>query len=233
MRAGVVTGLAAEAATIRRALGNDPSFDIRCDGPGNEAAAKAARELIANGCDGLVSMGLAGGLKKSIESGTVIVASRIVDTDGSIYRTDPRWHRQVLRRLLSDDGVLDGTIVGAAAPVTSPEAKAALHAATDSDVVDMESAAVAAVAKEAGVPFIAIRAVADPARRNIPGAFLRAMKPSGKLAPMTLLRTLLRNPLLLFSGIRLATDAAAARSALRRVVPVLRRALAPADFGEE
>lgn len=233
MPAGIVTGLAAEAAAIRRAMGKNPSIDMRCAGPGGEAAERAARDLLARGCNGLVSMGLAGGLRPSLEPGTVIVASSVAGPEGTLYRADSRWHRQVLRRLLSDDGVLAGSVATAEAPLTTAEAKSRLYAATESDAVDMESAAVAAVAKEADIPFIAIRAIADPARRAVPDAFLRAMTPAGELAPTALLPALLRNPLLLIAGVRLAADAAAARAALRRVVPVLARALASADLGEE
>jgi len=58
--------------------------------------------------------------------------------------------------------------------------------------VDMESAAVAAVAQERALPFLAVRAIADPADMALPSAVMRAADAHGRInRPVLLAHTLL------------------------------------------
>jgi adenosylhomocysteine nucleosidase len=128
---GIVCGLPREAGLLR-GLG----YSVRCEGPGAANARRAAARLIAEGCDVLVSFGVAGGLDPKLKVGD-IVRDRIHSAD---------------------------------APVTSPAQKARLFRTTGAVAVDMESEAVAEVAREAGVRFAVVRAIVDPAHRSLPRA---------------------------------------------------------------
>ena len=66
---GIVTGLASEAACLGKV-----QF-CRVAGADAVRAGLAARALIAEGCLGLLSFGLAGGLDPNLEPGAVIVAA--------------------------------------------------------------------------------------------------------------------------------------------------------------
>jgi hypothetical protein len=70
-------------------------------------------------------------------------------------------------------------VFGADEIVASAAAKAALFASSRAGAVDMESHGAARAAKDAGVPFAAFRAIADPSTRALPGAALDAVAPDG------------------------------------------------------
>jgi adenosylhomocysteine nucleosidase len=104
-------------------------------------------------------------------------------------------------------------LAGAAVVVTAVE-KATLFAATDADAVDLESGAVARVALAHGVPFAVLRAVADPAARNLPPAALIALDGGGRIGFLRVLGSVIGNPGQVPGLLALARDAAAARRAL-------------------
>ena len=81
----------------------------------------------------------------------------------------------------------------------------------------MESHAVAAAAARAGVPFIAVRAIADPAERAIPTSALAGLAPDGSTRPIAVVARLALRPWQIAGVIRLAADSAAALAALRGV----------------
>jgi adenosylhomocysteine nucleosidase len=81
----------------------------------------------------------------------------------------------------------------------------------------MESAAVATEAKNAGVPFIAIRALADPAGMTVPQSALTALDELGGSRLVKLLKALARNPVELFALFQLARNFRAAQSTLADV----------------
>ena len=91
----------------------------------------------------------------------------------------------------------------------------------------MESGAVATVAAAAGVPFAVLRAICDPADRDLPRAALVGLDDAGRIAPMRVLWSLIRNPGQIGGLIALAGDAAAAREALRARVALIAAGQAP------
>ena len=62
--------------------------------------------------------------------------------------------------------------------VSSVAEKRSLHQRTGASTVDMESASVGAKAAEANIPFIVIRAAADPAERALPQSALVGLAPN-------------------------------------------------------
>jgi adenosylhomocysteine nucleosidase len=109
-------------------------------------------------------------------------------------------------------------LAAVATPVAHAADKARLFAATGAAVVDMESGAVAAVATAAGLPFAVLRVVCDPAGRDLPPAALVALDGDGAIAALGVLASLLRHPGQIPALLRLARDAAAARTGLRALV---------------
>ena len=81
----------------------------------------------------------------------------------------------------------------------------------------MESHVVAAVAAAAGVPFIAVRAIADPAARALPRAALAAAGPDGTLQLGALVAALLARPGEIGDMVGLARASRKAMRALRGV----------------
>src|SRR5262249_60264974 len=72
--------------------------------------------------------------------------------------------------------------------------RAALRGAGGGAAVDMESPAGAGEAVAAGLPFLVIRAIADPAGRALPAAALAGLAPDGSARPWAVLLSLLRRP---------------------------------------
>ncbi len=212
-RIGIVTGLQMEARLVRpgRSVDEDPLL-VACDGPGPRRAYEAARRLVEAGADGLVSFGLAGGLDPELAPGTAILPAAILDEDGTRFDCAGDWRDG----LASRDPALQcvDALATVSRPLASVEAKAALRARTGASAADMESAAVARAAMEAGLPFLAIRAISDRAGDTIPGAALEGMRADGHTAALPVLVYLAAHPGELGALIRLARQTGRAKRAL-------------------
>ncbi len=115
-------------------------------GIGAKAAARAARIVLDLGraCT-LISAGSAGALKSELKVGQVLRPSTVIDETGN-------------NRFSVQGGT--GTLVTAGS-IVGPGEKARLASLFSADAVDMEAAAVAAVAQERRVEFLAIKSVSD------------------------------------------------------------------------
>lgn len=203
---GLVCGLRAEAALLARR----PRLLVAV-GLGPERAAAEAHDLLRRGARALVSFGTAGGLDPALRAGSLVLPERVVAPGGAILPVDPALALRLGRR------PVQGTLASVGAAVVTAAAKAALRAATGAVAVDLESAAVAAVAHDAGVPFAALRVVLDKADRALPPAALAGLAPDGGTRPLSVLAALLRRPQDLPGLVALARAQGRALGALRRV----------------
>ncbi len=96
--------------------------------------------------------------------------------------------------------------------------KAAAHSTSGAVAVDMESHAIAAVAASADVPFVAIRAIADPAGRPLPRAVLGSIGPGGRPRVGHVILGICLRPWETPALLHLRGDTAAALASLRRLV---------------
>lgn len=212
-RVGAVTGLAYEAACLRRAFGSTP-IAIELTGGRPERVGAAVDRLLAGGATAVLSFGMAGGLDPALAPGRIVIAEGIVLPDGRTWPTDREWV-SILRRAAVSAGAACGLIAGVDTPVTTPAEKQALHRRSAALAVDMESHAVA-VAAEGRAAVAVIRVIVDPASRAVPPAAVAGLREDGGIAVTALLGSLLRRPGQVCGMIALARDAAAARPALRR-----------------
>jgi adenosylhomocysteine nucleosidase len=220
---GIVTGLAAEAAILRRAADARRTSErplIVCAGPGEAAARSAADTLARAGADGLMSFGLAGGLDPSLVPGTVIAATAVRSASGESFATDPAWHVRFLSLLAGRPRPLVTEIASAAVPVATIAAKRALFAATGAAGVDMESMGVARAARAAQIPFLAVRVICDPGMRPLPDAAVMAIGPGGRLRVGAVLGRLALRPVDLPALVRLVRDYRKAKARLRNVAAI-------------
>jgi hopanoid-associated phosphorylase len=206
----IVTGLVQEA---RIAAG--PGMTVIC----SSSNPLQLRTLLA-GFDpstvrGVISFGVAGGLDPSLKSGDVVVATEVVDGES-------RWQAGLaLSEELIDGSGLGGRkvvragLAGVEQVVVGQAGKAVLHAATGASAVDMESHIAAAYAREAGLPFAALRVISDPATRALPAIARSAIKPNGNIDLKKVLGGLARNPLTLRALVSTGIDFNRALRSLR------------------
>lgn len=224
---GLIVALPEESRSLglRLMRGNDPvrlgAANVLVSGAGPENARRAADQLLESGVGGLISWGCAAALHPSLRPGALLLPGRVVGCDGAALETDPDWHRRLGAALAGANIPFDhGDLIESPTIVATAEDKRAL-AARGAHAVDMESAAVARAARAANKPFLAIRAVADPADMAVPSAVLRAMDAEGKVNLRRLLAALLAKPGELPALIRLGLHFNAALDALRRVHHVI------------
>lgn len=217
---GVICGLTQEADCLDVfPAGRRPS--IRCSGASTERALALARRMTAEGCRGLLSFGTAGGLAADLKPGCVVIPRSVAVDDGRVFDTSESWRESVLRGLSGAGAIDTRTMAGSGAVVATPAAKRALAEKTNAVAVDMESHAVARAAQEAGVPFLVIRAVADPVGRTIPDWVLGNITEAGDPRHGAILAGLLKKPWELPALIGLAGDNRKAIAALGRVAGLL------------
>lgn len=138
---GARSGVARQPALFESDLGV-----LVIGGIGAKAAGRAARLALELGpMDMLVSAGSAGALRPELRVGQVLRPTAVIDA-----ATGARFGSQ------GDDGTLL-TSSGILGPETKKEAAVRFMA----DAVDMEASAVAAVAQEKGIGFLAVKAISD------------------------------------------------------------------------
>ncbi|MHB1218900.1 MAG: phosphorylase family protein [Alphaproteobacteria bacterium] len=211
---GVLCGLVAEADILRHAV---PAKDqilvaITAARPGRARA--CAERLIAQGATGIASFGLAGGLDPALAPGALLLPERVIGPDGAAYPTDSTWRRSLEAITGAEQA---STLLGSDTIVATPADKARLFRETGAAAVDMESHAAAAVAAAAKLPFLVVRAVADPAGRAIPRAAMAGLDAEGRTLVLPVILALTKRPGDLPGLLRLAADSRAGFATLRRV----------------
>lgn len=205
----VVVGLAFEA----RIAGISKGTAICCRR--GDAAARAMQDALDSpACRGVISFGIAGGLDRSLRSGTHLVASHVITPEGTIP-THEGWSRTLLN---SSSEALHAPILGADDVIIEPDEKHDLFARTGAVAVDTESHITALMARERGLPFTCLRIVADPAHRRVPKAAISGLHPDGRAYPAGVMRELLRRPRETAALLAIARDTWRARRVLARAI---------------
>ena len=180
----------------------------------------------------VVSWGLCGALDPRFRPGDLILGAEVVSGGGAV-RADEAVTSSMAQRLGGAGArVVVERLAASDAPILTAAAKAELRRATGAVAVDMESLIAGQYALKQRIPFAILRAVADPAERNLPSLALEAVAPDGGIDTVAIIGALIRSPSQ-FAGLRaLATDSGAAFRALKRcrsLLPGLFLGLGSAD----
>jgi hopanoid-associated phosphorylase len=221
---GIVVALPEELQTL--SLKKIPpsalnSVLVICSGAGAENARKATETLILNGATRLISWGCAAALSPELKSGDLTLASELLDANHQRIDLKSKWHQHVQNELSKTLPVHTGTLLESREIVSLSSEKKQLYTATKAIVLDMESVAVAKVAQENNLPFLAIRAIADPVTMDLPKAVSVAMSNKGKVLISPLLKYLLLHPSELAGLIKLGLHFSAAKKTLKHVATQL------------
>jgi hopanoid-associated phosphorylase len=216
-RIGVVTGLASEAVVATAMLGDtSPSVEIVCAGASASRADRLARQLVANGAEALLSFGIAGALAPDLDCGDLVIADGVRSTNGNDYACHAAW-RAALSVELARSALphRQGAVLASARALMLANDKQKAYRDSGCLAVDMESGAVAAVAADAGLPFLAVRAIADRAQDSLPTLVENAVRPDGMPAIGRALAGMIRRPGEIPAVLRLARQSELALARLR------------------
>jgi adenosylhomocysteine nucleosidase len=187
---------------------------LALSGIGRAAAAAAAQSLIDAGVSALMTFGMAGGLDPALKPGSVVIPCELLASDGARYVANPAWREQVAAAISPLRAVTEGNLLTSTHAIETPADKAAAFRATGAAAVDMESAAVAAIAAQHNLPFIAVRVIVDTAADMLPRAVVAASK-AGRVRLARLIGGLILAPREIGSLVRLAQRYRIAMRSLR------------------
>ncbi len=219
---GVICGLKSEAQAVTASI-DQSKIRIGISGANAQRAQEIAATFCVSGASAILSIGISGGLDPTLKPGDILIGDRVLADDGSIWSADSCLFGS-LKDEIVDSAAAIGALFGADQIIESSEKKAELFQTYAALAVDMESHGAARAAANAGVPFLAIRAIADPANRALPSAALGAVAPDGSTRVLKTLGAALRDPKQFPALMTLGVDSAAATKTLRRDLgPLFRR----------
>lgn len=216
---GVICGLKAEAAAVRDAV-RDKRLRVGVSGADAVRAETIATTLCHEGAGAIVSIGVSGGLDPALAPGDLIIGNEIIADDGAVWESH-LYLMGAMRDAARALGAKTGKLFGSDEIIQNTSKKSALFHNHNALAVDMESHGAARAAAAAGVPFLAIRAIADPADRALPPAALNAVAADGSTRTLVTLAAALRDPKQFPALMKLGKDSKAALKTLRRDLGVL------------
>lgn len=205
-----ICGLEAEAKLLRK-LGVEARVTAGDAARGRAEAENAA----AKGKGALLSFGIAGGIAPGLAAGSLLLPRAVKSESGEVFPADEKL-RADLVAALKQAGLefSEGALLGLDHLAKTREDKEALFYQSRAEAVDTESIFVARAALRAGIPFIVLRAISDPAEVSLPPAAAIGLDQAGRPAIRPVLTSLLQNPLQLFGLIRAAIGTNRALKAL-------------------
>jgi hopanoid-associated phosphorylase len=197
-------------------------------GGGKASLAARLEEALAEDADGIISIGIAGGLAPPLKPGDCVVASEVV-SGGERYATDAEWTARIVAAL---PAAILAPLAGMDAVIADAPGKAKLHRTTGAYAVDMESHIVARAARAHGIPFAALRTIADGANSQLPLLVTSALNEDGSVNVGAVLSGLIARPQDTLSLIRTARQSEKAFAALLRCRHALGSRLLGPDLGK-
>ncbi|MEI7796340.1 MAG: phosphorylase [Methylococcaceae bacterium] len=162
-------------------------------GAGAENARKAAELLVSKGATQLMSWGCAAALSPDLKMGDLVLADSLLNSDGLETAVNSTWHQHAKTVLGSTVVAYKGALFNSNKLVSTAEEKQAIYEKTGAIALDMESGAIAEVAQHYALPFLAIRAIADPASMDLPLAISKALNENGEIEISKIIASLVFN----------------------------------------
>ena len=237
MKIGIITAMPEETAAIIRALGQTQKkisnsrtlyqaqmagheIVVAESGMGFVNATTAARQLISElRPDLVISAGFCGGIAEGLLVGDAVVATAltIVSEKGlqEVTVTIPSCsHDYVSRQAAEGQRVYAGLFATTTAIMPKNRLAALLPADAPFPVVEMESAAIARLAGEKGIPFVGLRTVSDPSDEELGFSLDEFCDEQMRIRIPRVLLTIARKPRIIPQLIRLARNSRIAAASL-------------------
>jgi adenosylhomocysteine nucleosidase len=198
-------------------------------GSGHVNAKSASELLVAKGANRLISWGCAAALSESLKPGDLILADELIDAGNVVMAASADWLAYAKNSLAKFVVIQSGRLAESTSIVSSSKEKKQLHAITGAIALDMESVAVARVAKQHTLPFLIIRVIADPVNMNLPRAINYSLNDQGEMVLRKLLLFLFLHPAELPGLIKLGLHFNAAKKTLKSIAVHLDKVI---DFNQ-
>jgi len=198
-------------------------------GAGHVNAKSASELLVAKGANRLISWGCAAALSESLKPGDLILADELIDAGNVVMATSADWLAYAKNSLAKFVVIQSGRLAESTSIVSSGKEKKRLHAITGAIALDMESVAVARVAKQHTLPFLTIRVIADPVNMDLPRAIYYSLNDQGEMVLRKLLLFLFLHPAELPGLIKLGFHFNAAKKTLKSIAGHLDKVI---DFNQ-
>jgi len=186
-------------------------------GAGANNARSAAELLITQGASRLISWGCAAALSETLKPGDLVLADTLIDAEGAQISIDSDWHGYTQNRLSTTLKVHTGSLAESKSIVATSQNKKQLHNQTGAVALDMESIAIAKVALQHQLPFLAIRTIADPVSMDLPKAINHSLNHAGDIVLGKLLLFVALHPAELPGLIKLGLHFNAAKNTLKLI----------------
>ncbi len=193
----------------------DKRLRIGVSGANAMRAETIALDFCRDGAHLIVSIGVSGGLDPALTPGDLIIGNEIIADDGAVWECHAYLNGAIRDAALAAGGKI-GALFGSDEIIENTSKKSALFHNHGALAVDMESHGAARAAAGVGVPFLAIRAIADPAGRALPPAALNAVAQDGSTRTLATLGAALRDPKQFPALLKLGKDSEEALKTLRR-----------------
>lgn len=224
MITGIVVALPEEISTLTtQKIGKGccvfiaPDILLVRSGTGPRNARTAAELALARGAARLVSWGCAAALVETLAPGDLTVVDSLISDQFERLHIQSSWLTETRNILSGLRPCTAGCLAESGTVVSSAADKKNIHSRTQATVLDMESVAIAKVARQNNIPFLAIRAIADPATMDLPESVIRSLNSDGEVVLPRLLAHLAGHPAELAGLIKLGLHFKAAQKTLKRV----------------
>ncbi|MBI5124769.1 MAG: hypothetical protein HZA70_00880 [Planctomycetes bacterium] len=204
-------------------LGGTPVV-LTAAGIGPERAERATKGLLERfKIKAVLSVGYTGALRDGVKTGELVIVRNVV---GAYCNTPLPCHpflTELARKVAEGNGfkVHLGDILTVTEPIKRPEDKRQAGVLTGAVAVDMEGAGVAMAAREARIPFMALKVILDEVDEELKGTGL--VDGEGRVDLFKTFTYLLYNPWDIIYLLRLNRQAGRATSELARFLSVLVR----------
>ena len=194
---------------------------LASSGAGANNARTASELLIAQGATRLISWGCAAALSETLKPGDLVLADTLIDAELTQLNIHPEWLRFTKNLLSTHLKVHAGSLAESNSIIATGKDKKHLHTQTGAVALDMESIAIAKVARQNNLPFLAIRAIADPVNMDLPKAINHSLSNEGDIVLSKLLLFAVLHPAELPGLIKLGLHFNAAKNTLKLIAKQL------------
>lgn len=209
-RLGIIAALPAEAKCLHNKnidiaspIEIENGIFLCLSGIGHEAATICANNLLSLNIDALISWGVAGAINDSLKPGDLLIAESVIGREYKYVVSNEWLNRMKAYFMKMSSNPKIAPIASTEALCTSAKDKKYLSQKTGAVAVDMESAAIAAIAKAQNIDFLVIRSIADDANTSIPEAVIKHTDSLGRPKLFGFIISCLKKPVQLSDLIKL------------------------------